>query len=241
MRSTSCLSGRALVRLYAASGSGASIIEVTLGAMAAACEARLATKNGLGAATLGRNIPEDFMTFCCLGWGSLIWCQKSLPVRGEWKTDGPALPVEFARQSKDKRITLVIYEEVPAVKVLWATLDVATLDEAKKQLRRREETSPENIGWWSPAGASRHTGAAEIGQWAARRNLEGVVWTALGPKIGEEYRKPKCEEVLQHLNDLKDTDRKRAEEYVRLAPRQIVTPYRTAIEEAFGWTATGLQ
>jgi hypothetical protein len=181
------------------------------------------------------------MTFCCLGWGSLIWCQKSLPVRGEWKADGPALPIEFARESKDKRITLVICDRAPDVRVLWAVLDVATLDDAKKKLKDREETTPENIGWWSPAGASPYTGAAAIGQWARGRDLDGVVWTALGPKIGGVDRFPSLHEVLQHLHDLRGTDRKRAEEYIRLAPRQIVTPYRTAIEKAFHWTPTGLQ
>lgn len=180
------------------------------------------------------------MTFCCLGWGSLIWCQKSLPVRGEWKVDGPALPIEFAREFADKRITLVICDGVPDVKVLWATLDVATLDEAKEKLRLREDTSPQKIGWWSRTGASPHHEVVAIGRWAAGQDINGVVWTALGPKIGGHDRFPTRDQVLQHLKGLEGTEQKRAEEYIRLAPRQIVTPYRTAIEEAFGWTAMGL-
>lgn len=179
----------------------------------------------------------------CLGWGSLIWCQKTLPVVGTWQADGPHLPLEFARESRDKRITLVICDGAPAVRTLWATLDVQTLENAKRELAAREGIRPANIkysiGWWSPAGASEHHGASVIAQWASARDLQGVVWTALKPKLGDEYRIPKQDEVVQHLSGLQGTNRDIAEEYVRLAPRQIVTPYRTAIEAALGWTASG--
>lgn len=180
----------------------------------------------------------------CIGWGSLIWCQKALPVLGDWHTDGPDLPVEFARESSDKRITLVVCATAPAVTTLWARLDVATLDDAKIALAEREGISaryiPDSVGFWSKAGRSKQQGANAIAAWAAQRDVDGIVWTALKPKVGNDYRVPTAEEVIAHLSSLTGTALKAAEEYVRLAPRQIVTPYRTAIEEAFGWTATGL-
>ena len=180
----------------------------------------------------------------CLGWGSLIWCQKTLPVAGTWRPDAPALPIEFARESRDKRITLVICDGVPAVRTLWAALDVPTLDAAKQVLATREGVKPANIqfsiGWWSTIGASEHPDAATIGQWAVRRGFDGVVWTALKPKMGNDYRTPTQDEVVQHLRELQGSERETAEEYVRLAPRQIVTRYRTAIEDALGWTPSGL-
>lgn len=180
----------------------------------------------------------------CLGWGSLIWCQKRLPVEGSWQSDGPDLPVEFARESRDKRITLVICEGRPAVKTLWVALDVQTLNDAKHALAEREGIKLDDIrysiGYWSLAGASNHPAAAEIGRWAAERGIEGVLWTALKPKIGNEYRLPTQEEVIRHLRELRGIERDTAEEYIRHAPRQIATPYRKAIEETFGWTASGL-
>ena len=184
----------------------------------------------------------------CLGWGSLIWCQKRLPIAGTWQSDGPELPVEFARESRDKRITLVICKGRPVVKVLWAALDVQTLDEAKQALAVREGVEARNIqhsiGYWSPAGASSNPGTAAIGRWAAERPVQGVVWTTLKPGLklsrnAGDYGIPTQEEVLQHLSGLEGRERDAAEEYVRLAPRQIVTPYRKAIEDAFGWSASG--
>jgi hypothetical protein len=54
----------------------------------------------------------------CIGWGSLIWDKCDLDVDGEWRSDGPMLPVEFACQSSDGRITLVLvngFQPVPTL------------------------------------------------------------------------------------------------------------------------------
>lgn len=180
----------------------------------------------------------------CLGWGSLIWCQKALPIRGEWMRDGPALPVEFARESRDSRMTLVLCDSYPTVPVLWAELNVATLDEARSVLAIREGVSerniPNSIGYWSASAAGDHPGTAAVANWCRPRAMSGVVWTALKPKIGADSRMPSEAEVVWHLRHLTGTEAEVAREYVRLAPRQIVTPYRKAIEATLGWTPQGL-
>lgn len=182
------------------------------------------------------------MTIACLGWGSLIWCQKALPVAGAWQADGPVMPIEFVRESNDKRVTLVIAPGAPPVQTLWSALDVETLAEAKAALATREGIATANIkhsiGAWSADVEAR--AIAGIGEWAEGKGFAHVVWTALKPKIGTEYRTPTVAEVLAHLTGLSGTDRDRAEEYVRMAPRQIATPYRAAIEEALGWMPQGL-
>ncbi len=180
----------------------------------------------------------------CIGWGSLIWCQKTLPVLGDWNSDGPELPIEFARESSGRRITLVVCEGAPAVTTFWARLDVTTLDAAKNALAEREGIKPRNIstsiGHWSKAGRSIHPGVDAIAAWAVQKGADAVVWTALKPKLGDDYRVPAVAEVIAHLESLTGIELDAAEEYVRLAPKQIVMPYRTAIEKALGWTAKGL-
>lgn len=178
--------------------------------------------------------------FCCLGWGSLIWDPQSLPFSGRWAEDGPPLPIEFARESSDGRITLVVCDGVQSVAVLWTLLNVQTLDEAKRALAFREGISHANtkysIGWSEHTNTSEHPEATEICRWAEARGIEGVVWTALKPKIGVDYRVPTLHEVIAHLESLQGTKLRTAEEYIRRAPRQIITPYREGIERALGWT-----
>jgi hypothetical protein len=48
------------------------------------------------------------MKIVILGWGSLIWDPRDLPHQEPWLDDGPKLPLEFSRISKDRRLTLVI-------------------------------------------------------------------------------------------------------------------------------------
>jgi hypothetical protein len=176
----------------------------------------------------------------CLGWGSLIWNPKDLPV-DDWHADGPELPVEFARISKDGRLTLVVADGTAQLPVLWTRLSVRSLDEAVSALADREDIRQENtrysIGVWSPARSSRHKQAETVGAWAAAQEIEAVVWTALKPGFPDSRGVvPSCDEALTHLRGLDDEATAIAEEYVRRTPAQIRTAYRTAIEQAFGWT-----
>jgi hypothetical protein len=172
----------------------------------------------------------------CLGWGSLIWDPKKLPLAGDWHDDGPELPVEFLRQSKNGRLTLVIDPESPKQRVLWAPLSVKLSSEAVSALSTREETETDRpIGRW-PEPRSSYACADVIEHWAHSCGFDGVVWTALGPKFPNERGRPTEAEALEYLGNLVGEARRLAEEYVRKAPTQIGTPYRRAIEEALGWS-----
>eukprot|EP00456_Euglypha_rotunda_P070342 TRINITY_DN6235_c0_g2_i2.p1 TRINITY_DN6235_c0_g2~~TRINITY_DN6235_c0_g2_i2.p1 ORF type:complete len:144 (+),score=11.02 TRINITY_DN6235_c0_g2_i2:453-884(+) len=124
-------------------------------------------------------------TFACLGWGSLIWQPKDLPIRGPWRTDGPAVRVEFGRQSSDGRITLIIDPSASALSCLWTELAANSLAEARRLLRVREQIPARNdhhIGWWP--NPSPGTGQIDgLAAWARARGIDGIVWTAL-PQIG---------------------------------------------------------
>lgn len=179
------------------------------------------------------------MKIACLGWGSLIWDPRSLPIQRWWFQDGPFVPVEFTRQSLDGRITLVVDPEAAPVRVLWAVVLPAELQAAREALRDREGITGNN--WMSRIG-SWHRGQAvpqpihELSDWAQAHCLDAVVWTALGPKFKGKETRPTVDQVIEYLRTLTGTVRGNAERYVRCAPRQIDTEYRRRIEAELGWS-----
>ena len=163
---------------------------------------------------------------------------------GRKKHEHPLLPIEFARESKDRRITLVIVPDDPniaCVRSLWALMVLGELERAKKALTDRERIDQKNIerdiGFWSNDASSEHECADDIGNWASRKDLDAVVWTALPPKFkNESNRVATPDEVISFLKELSYVRGKRAEEYIRKAPLQIDTEYRRRIETEFGWS-----
>jgi len=184
-------------------------------------------------------------TIACVGWGSLIWNEEKkhlLPCRGEWRDDGPELPVEFARQSSNGSMTLVICQDVPRTRACWVVLDVPDMQTARERLGKREhEKAPkhwitENIGYWTPSGEAYGHEAATIGAWATAHGFVGVVWTNLPCKFGDEPNvMPSGDQVLGYLKGLDGERRVEAERYVRNAPAQVDTPYRRMIAAKLGW------
>ena len=177
------------------------------------------------------------MKIACLGWGSLIWNPNGLPVR-EWATDGPSLPVEFARQSENGRLTLVLLDQGQRVSMLYAAMKVPDLEAAVLGLATREGCAKRRIGYWASSVGVREAfaHAQDIGSWAQERSLDAVVWTALPARFGGiDGRMASAEEAISYLANLEGEKRQMAEEYVRKAPAQIRTPYRRLIEEKLGW------
>ena len=171
----------------------------------------------------------------CLGWGSLIWDPRELPVQRHWFKDGPLIRLEFARQSQNQRITLVIECSARPVRSLWTLMDSETLENAHEALRLREgKVKSDHIGKWS-VGTRAPDSIPELDKWASTKQLDHVIWTALPPRIGKEERTPTAEEVISHLQKLTGTERDDAEQYIRRAPLQIDTAYRRHIEEVLHW------
>lgn len=176
------------------------------------------------------------MNICCLGWGSLVWNPDGLPIAG-WKRDGPFLPLEFARQSKNGRLTLVFLDEGERVPVLHGILRVPDLDAAILALSTREDCAKRRIGYWAASGAAGLFDHAEaITSWAQNKKLDAVIWTALPPKFaGVDGRIPTAEEAISYLTALEGDARRVAEEYIRKAPAQVRTPHRQLFEQHLGW------
>ena len=178
-------------------------------------------------------------TIACLGWGSLVWDPRELAIKSQWFDDGPLIYVEFARQSEDGRITLVLLQSECAVRSLWALMDATDIDSAKTALSKREGISEKNkekhIGFWSADQQSPML-IPNLAEWAVAHGIDHVVWTKLPPKFNKVETTPSAEQVVQYLDNLTGALRDAAERYVRFAPRQIDTIYRRRIEATLHWT-----
>jgi hypothetical protein len=177
----------------------------------------------------------------CLGWGSLVWDPKELPIHRDWFRDGPFVPAEFARQSDDGRITLVLHPTATPVRALWAIMDCTTQEDAREALRKRERIPSRNrdhIAVWTQ-GQSEPEAIPGLARWAASIGMNSAVWTALPPRFNGQDRIPNEQEVVDYLRSLRGRVRETAEEYVRHTPRQIDTTYRRRIEAELSWTPIG--
>ncbi len=183
-----------------------------------------------------------------LAWGSLTWEPKSLEFNKEigWHNDGPTLPIEFARISKDGRLTLVITKSGTPVITHFTLADFQTkVEDVILNLKEREGCSLRDIGYYISATQIFHPEnfpfKKEIIEWAEKIKMENVVWTNLPEKW--EY-KNEIEEVIsvnpneriEYLKNLPEEKKKLAEEYIRKAPFQTQTKYRSLIEKELGWT-----
>jgi len=187
------------------------------------------------------------MLIGCLTWGSLVWNPGDLPIRGNWQLDGPLLPIEFARVSKNNRITLVILGDEPdysASRSLWTLLDVPSAEEGFHALREREGIGARDphrlIGLWEGNNEEPEDPIDQrIATWAKNVGLDAVVWTKLGPKWIENRRevdrKPTQDEVKIQIRQWGEPLGSYARLYFQMAPKQIDTPYRRGVLKEFGW------
>jgi hypothetical protein len=197
------------------------------------------------------------MRIAFLGWGSLIWNPRGLRIRAGWQDDGPDLPIEFARISSDGRLTLVICQEsewrhVAHVQTLWAYACHTSVGAARCNLRQRERTPRmHSIGFLLTSSpddkGSRILTDEQLGhmrEWAAGKGLDAVVWTDLpsnwdGPpkqyrdKVQQPFNR---ENVIAYLRSLRGETQRKAERYIRFAPKQVDTPIRREIGNTLGWT-----
>ena len=173
------------------------------------------------------------MRIAYLGWGSLVWDPKTLPIVGTWENGGPVLPIEFSRISSDGRLTLVI-DEVHGtnVETLFAVSDVDELSIAIEQLMKREGCpNTKNIGSVDILNLGSMTGISvvyeTIIEWARANNFDGVVWTALPSnfykKTGELFS---VDNALNYLKVLQGEELELALEYIDKAHKVVRTQFR---------------
>lgn len=186
------------------------------------------------------------MEIAVLGWGSLIWrpthCDTTLELRhpGHWEPDGPTIPIEFARISRDGSLTLVVVPEYPhIVTTLWSMSAHQTLDPAIRNLAAREcitenLNSIHGVGRdGSIIGSSNEEIATTVESWLGDQedSLGAAIWTGLGtqPRRWRDrgYREGFTQaNALSYLRSLQADENHPAFEYIRRTPEQIMTPIR---------------
>ena len=187
------------------------------------------------------------MKIAVLGWGSLIWQPKDLKFDANigWKENGPVLPIEFARISKDGRLTLVITPYGTEVPTLYSISSFDNLDLAVLNLAVREGSGRMSIGSYNKSkdefSPIDFSFKENIKNWIQTTDFDAVIWTNLPEnwKIRNEEKvvvktiDPK--DRINYLQNLKGAESALAEEYIRNAPKQIATKYRNQIIKTLGW------
>lgn len=175
------------------------------------------------------------MKIACIGWGSLIWDPKKLNIATQWFEDGPLLPIELTRISKDKRVTFIIDESAMNVPTLWALMATDSLENAKESLKDREDTSIKNIHCIGKFDVPKGNVDLIIRDWLFIKGLDYAIWTGLSFSKKTQSDRPGIDLIINHLKDLTVDEKRKAEEYIRRAPAQVNTEYRKLIETEFGW------
>jgi hypothetical protein len=196
------------------------------------------------------------MRTAVLAWGSLVWCTRDLQVAAEFAPNGPLLPVEFCRVSRDGRLTLAIDETFGASCTTYsAPSSFSDLNAALLNLWMREgsgrEPPPRDVrrhgrvgfvelasGKQSDVATQRHPEAvATIAAWATTNGCDAAIWTALASnfrepdKGGEPFSVTAAIRYLEKLESRDAVSFSRALAYIRNAPPEVQTPVRHEVNK----------
>jgi hypothetical protein len=184
------------------------------------------------------------MKIAVLAWGSLVWDPRELQTATKFVANGPLLPIEFCRVSKDGRLTLAIDETFGDVCTSYSAPSAFEgLDAAIENLRSREGTDVRDIGFVEPATGRQSETAAErhpqmlatIAAWAESNRYDAAIWTELASnfakpgKAGEPFSVTAAIRYLETLQEKDGVAFARALEYIRNAPAEVDTPVRDEV------------
>ncbi len=182
------------------------------------------------------------MKIAILGWGSLLWDHRAEfnKQHENWQCDGPSLKLEFSRvsQTRNDALTLVLdLNNGESCQVAYALSKRKKPDDAICDLRCREGTTLENIGFYFADGSRKQSRKEEvlkgIQSWALERKIDVVIWTDLASNFREKSKCKKpfsIEAALCHIQALDTEGKAKAAEYVWRSPEFIDTPLREALQ-----------
>lgn len=172
-----------------------------------------------------------------IAWGSLVYDWGALKIENDkWFNDGPELPIEFARISKNKRLTLVIYPAFDKVKAHYSISTLSSISDAIKNLAEREGTDIKNIGSIDFKTGELKSNKMEselkkiLSIWNISKNLDAVIWTDLNENFMTKLKQQfSLEASVKYLDSLSDGDFILAKKYIINAPAQTQTRNRNAL------------
>ena len=182
------------------------------------------------------------MKIAILGWGSLLWDRRAefYKQHEDWQCDGPSLKLEFSRvsQTRNDALTLVLdLNNGESCEVAYALSKRRNPDDAICDLRCREGTTLENIGFYFADGSRKQSREGDvlkgIQSWALERKIDVVIWTDLASNFREKSKCKKpifIEAALCHIQALDTEGKAKAAEYVWRAPQFIDTPLRKELQ-----------
>ena len=181
------------------------------------------------------------MRIAILGWGSMLWDSGKLAITGGWHSDGPELPLEFARVAPDGRLALVLYPDGPWLPTCWVRSTATTLAEARENLRVYERTVERYVAAvparTAPAAGVDHV-AQVIDQWRKHHALDAVVWSNVPANFEDQDAAGQpltADNVIRYLLSLPPEQRRQAEDYIRKVPAHMETPIRQSVMQRLGW------
>lgn len=180
------------------------------------------------------------MDIAIIGWGSLLHNNKALNISGDWKFDGPRLPLEFAYISKNKSLTLTINPVSPSIQTPWGLASFDSLNSAISSVASQLRVDVEEIGCFSKekSGSKKMTPYMEneMLNWLVEKNLDKVLWlnrrTNFQEVTGSEFS---LDNAIDYVIGLGKNEALEMEENVISTPEQIETPLRDRLRKELGW------
>ena len=144
------------------------------------------------------------------------------------------LPVEFCRISDSRKgaLTLVIDGKLGTeVETLYAFSRRSDLGDAVCDLRSREGTNLQNIGFVNLKSGEQRTRDPEVAkvikEWASQSSIQIAVWTDLESNFSRKKSIGfSCDAALDHLKGLTADGVREAVQYIMRTPQQVNTGFR---------------
>lgn len=184
------------------------------------------------------------MKIAVLGWGSLIESPGALNINLDfgdngWQTDGPELPIEFSRisgvQNDLRYLSLVISPPSDWITTLFAESIYTDLNNAICNLANREGAAFSAIGYYDFQKVKIHSSfisviAKSLEKWKNIKKYNALIWTDLDSNFKTITKSPfTMENVQSFLNSLTTEELEKSIEYIKTAPAQTKTQYRSII------------